>query len=311
MDDLLNGSDDDSTLTKQTDISSACTAEDRHLSSLSSSSNEPSIPSSLKPESSLPLQAQKRCVGRRPSRDEAPGQGGCGKKNSICPLCGDLFTEKELGRHKRENHDFKCAFCPRRFTYVNGRDNHQNSAHTLAAVASQHKLSCASCGMGFSRSAVYEKHAKREHKVPCRERGCPRRFTNTTLMENHAEESHNTSVGGALAKVTASADSLPSKVNSMNLTTSPPVRVRNIYSGATILDSPVKKKSGSGSAMATQPSGMEEIQLTTDRLSALFGIKVTVCLEYYCAGRYWYHWSEWYRSVFGYRNSYQALLLKV
>ena len=202
-------------------------------------------------------------LARRTSKDGRQG----GKKNAVCPQCEDVFTEKELGCHMRQDHAHKCNFCPLRFTYVNGRDNHENSVHTLEAVADQFKLSCLTCGLVFSRNTTYEKHAKREHSVACRERGCRRRFTNVILMESHVDLDHKS--GASAERAT------PEFIASgSNKTSSPPVRVRNVYSGAAIVDSP-GKSSHAPVVPASRRTLDREIEATKAKLSSLFNIKVS------------------------------------
>ena len=123
---------------------------------------------------------------------EATGTKGLGnKKNNICPQCNDVFTEKEMFMHIQHDHAYSCSFCSLKFTYINGRDNHQNTAHTLAAVDGQPKLSCLACGLVFGRSKAFEVHTKTEHSVRCHDIRCPRLFTSIALMENHAVKAHN------------------------------------------------------------------------------------------------------------------------
>jgi hypothetical protein len=293
VDDLLVGSDDENTAGPSFSSSSPSSstkqpATDHHsLSSI----NPDRIPS-LSPLGHQTVKKLKQPGRRRTSKDSSEGRPnssegrpnssegrptGSGKKNAVCPLCADTFTEKELSVHVRRDHAYQCAYCPLRFTYVNGRDNHQNSAHTLeATVASQLKLSCRLCGMGFSRHTAYAKHAKREHSVPCRERGCQRRFTNPILMENHVVGSHPRSGGAAAPEAERTAP--PVK------TASSPVRVRNVYSEATIVDSP-KKGSAAASSIAVKrtAAAMADLEATKASLSAAFNIKVRrkSCYKYH------------------------------
>jgi len=211
-----------------------------------------------------PVKVPKPVQGRRSSKDNAGGKVA----RKSCPLCEDTFSEKEYSAHARQNHAYKCSFCRLSFTYVNGRDNHQNEAHTLESVVNIQKPTCHICGMDFSRSIAYEKHAKREHKVPCPERGCRFRFTNSTLMEVHAAKYHGSKGGGGGAKTDASTPPVFIKKSSS------PVRVRNVYSGASIVDSPTKKGSRISAAIKRSKSAIGELEKTKARLSAVFNLKV-------------------------------------
>jgi hypothetical protein len=198
-------------------------------------------------------------------RLSSEGPAKCKKKSLVCSQCGDSFREGEFGAHARQNHAYPCAFCSLSFTYVNGRDNHQNAAHTPESVASQAKVFCSICGLGFPRTATLNKHAKREHDVLCRDRTCRRRFTNTAVMEAHAAENHGLfRTGGAAASAKAASASVGKS--------SPPVRVRNQHYGAAIVDSSAGRKSSGNSVVKSDRSDSSVLKKTKARLCAAFNI---------------------------------------
>ena len=147
----------------------------------------------LDPGETMEQQSGKATHRSQPGISQSPEatQRLCSKKNIICPQCDDVFSEIQMVMHIQHDHAYSCSFCPLKFTYTNGRDNHQNTAHTLAAVDGQPKLSCLACGLVFGRSKAYEVHTKKEHSVQCQDIRCPRLFTSVTLMENHAVKVHN------------------------------------------------------------------------------------------------------------------------
>jgi hypothetical protein len=258
VDDLLGDSEDESPSSPQKPSESLpprLQPSSVEVVSLSSSEEAEQLPTS--PPLSNPA------ASRRLSSE---GTAKCKKKSLVCSQCGDSFREGEFSAHARQNHAYPCAFCSLSFTYVNGRDNHQNAAHTPESVASQKKVFCSICGLGFPRTATLNKHAKREHDVPCRDRTCRRRFTNASVMEAHAAESHGLfrTTGGAAAPAKAASASVGKS--------SPPVRVRNQHYGAAIVDSSAGRKNSGNSVVKSDRSDSNVLKKTKARLCAAFNI---------------------------------------
>merc|ERR1719483_327462 len=49
----------------------------------------------------------------------------------VCPECNQKYgkNEAQYNNHIRQKHNFPCKYCPLRFTYVNGLEEHLNSVH--------------------------------------------------------------------------------------------------------------------------------------------------------------------------------------
>jgi hypothetical protein len=257
VDDLLGDSEDENPCSPQKPAESL-----PPLPQPSSSVEVVSLSSSEEAEQ-LPASPLSNPVASRRLSSEGPAK--CKKKSLVCSQCGDSFREGEFSAHARQNHAYPCAFCSLSFTYVNGRDYHQNAAHTPESVASQAKVFCSISGLGFPRTATLNKHAKREHDVPCRDQTCRRRFT--SVMEAHAVESHGLfrTAGGPAAPAKAASASV-------GKSSSPPVRVRNQHYGAAIVDSSAGRKNSGNSVVKSDRSDSNVLKKTKARLCAAFNI---------------------------------------
>lgn len=148
----------------------------------------------------------------------------------VCPECNQKYgkNEAQYNNHIRQQHNFPCKFCPLKFTYVNGLEEHSNSVH-INETAEENSTSfcCNICNKSFTRQGPYLKHKKRDHNIPCIE--CDMVFTNEPFLEEHMASMHgiNSPPSGKMVK--------------MRKPTSP-VEVKFQLANGMIADSPKKIK---------------------------------------------------------------------
>jgi len=148
----------------------------------------------------------------------------------VCPECNQKYgkNEAQYNNHIRQQHNFPCKFCPLKFTYVNGLEEHLNSVH-INETAEENSTSfcCNICNKSFTRQGPYLKHKKRDHNIPCIE--CDMVFTNEPFLEEHMASMHgiNSPPSGKMVK--------------MRKPTSP-VEVKFQLANGMIADSPKKIK---------------------------------------------------------------------
>eukprot|EP00092_Neocalanus_flemingeri_P007418 GFUD01008011.1.p1 GENE.GFUD01008011.1~~GFUD01008011.1.p1 ORF type:complete len:2535 (+),score=676.26 GFUD01008011.1:509-8113(+) len=122
----------------------------------------------------------------------------------VCPECHQKYgkNESQFNNHIRQKHNFPCKFCPLKFTYVNGLEEHSNSVHiNETAEENSASFSCNICNKSFTRQGPYLKHKKRDHNIPCIE--CDMVFTNEPFLEEHMQSMHgiNSPPPGKMAKM--------------------------------------------------------------------------------------------------------------
>ena len=86
------------------------------------------------------------------------------------------------------DHPFKCNFCPLKFTYKNGLQDHQNKEHMFEMRKFQSCFRCTKCDSTFTRDSALERHKNQEHKFPCDY--CDLVFINDHEVESHMLQCH-------------------------------------------------------------------------------------------------------------------------
>ena len=107
-----------------------------------------------------------------------------------CPECGLKFgkDEAKYSHHIKMDHPFKCNFCPLKFTYKNGLQDHQNKEHMFEMRKFQSCFRCTKCDSTFTRDSALERHKNQEHKFPCDY--CDLVFINDHEVESHMLQCH-------------------------------------------------------------------------------------------------------------------------
>ena len=108
------------------------------------------------------------------------------RKNFKCSQCRQDFKmkEKEFIAHMKSRHSFKCQYCPLKFTFMNGLNDHVNREH-------HHEVNvrCQLCQVSFKRESALLTHLKKDHDHPCPE--CQLKFTGEVFLAEHLLQGHH------------------------------------------------------------------------------------------------------------------------
>ena len=108
----------------------------------------------------------------------------------LCPECNQNFgkNESQFNVHRNQIHAFPCKYCPLKFTYANGKEEHQNKEHIFEMRKAQQSLRCDKCGSSFNRQKSFERHNLQVHRHPCEY--CEFVFINEHELETHLDNVH-------------------------------------------------------------------------------------------------------------------------
>ena len=148
-------------------------------------------------------------------------------------MCNESFgkNESKYNSHVQERHNFPCKYCGLKFTYENGRRDHEDSEHQEEATAARAEaFECKLCKAKFTRPGAHKVHEAKEHGVQCDL--CEMSFTSEVFCETHMQQVHGT----------------PS---------SPPLKRAKMSGGQASKSSNVKKDTSGGSKMSKVKSEKE------------------------------------------------------
>jgi hypothetical protein len=179
------------------------------------------IPKSFSPTKSLfsPCNSGSPVSSPRP-QNSSPAKKK--RKKSItnrekCPICElEMKTSAEYSTHIKQDHSKSCIYCPLKFTYNHGLEDHIASKHNAEAdIFNSSAWHCNKCDKNFHREKVFIRHVAMDHKHKCAVKKCKMAFVFSADLSAHNASSHKKGKTEKIKAIPTEPNDLQSKRESI------------------------------------------------------------------------------------------------